>query len=118
MKPRIADIQAFVADWYDVPLEAMLSRNNQWWVSRPRQMAMAVAHNITRYSYRRIALKFNRTDHTTVIHAIKHVHRRAPHKVSQLAELIRSKYERQKMPKLSADTSDAAGREAEPLLQA
>jgi chromosomal replication initiator protein len=69
----IENIQKTVADFYRIKLVEMLSKKRTRNLSRPRQMAMALARELTSMSLPEIGLSFGGKDHTTVIHGCKMV---------------------------------------------
>lgn len=74
----IAEIQAQVAEHYDVAPIEMTSKRQGHKVAHPRQAAMYLAKQLTSLSLPEIGRRFGGRDHTTVIHAIRAVeHRRA-----------------------------------------
>ena len=66
-------IQETVADYYDLRLSDMFSDRRSREVARPRQVAMFLARDLTPKSLPSIGKLFGGRDHTTVIHAIRHV---------------------------------------------
>jgi chromosomal replication initiator protein len=78
---RVADIQTVVAHYYGVPVEAMRTPSapgkNAHKIAHPRQVAMFLATELTDHSTTRIGDFFGGRDHTTVLHAVKEVSRRA-----------------------------------------
>ncbi|RMH93894.1 chromosomal replication initiator protein DnaA [Lysobacter pythonis] len=66
----IPNIQKVVTDYYDLPLRMMLSDTKKRTITRARQMAMAMARELTDRSLPEIGEAFGR-DHTTVINACK-----------------------------------------------
>lgn len=69
----IENIQKTVADYYRIKLVDMLSKKRTRNLTRPRQMAMALAREITSMSLPEIGHAFGGKDHSTVIHACKTV---------------------------------------------
>ena len=65
----LSNIQKTVADYFRVPLGELLGKKRQRSLVRPRQMAMALAKELTRHSLPEIGLAFGGRDHTTVLHA-------------------------------------------------
>ena len=63
-------IQAIVSNFYNIPLNEMLSQRRSRPLARPRQVAMYLAKMTTR-SLPEIGRRFANRDHTTVIHAVK-----------------------------------------------
>jgi chromosomal replication initiator protein len=72
----IADIQARVARFYDLPLIEMRSARRARKVAWPRQVAMYLARRLTTRSMPEIGRRFGGRDHTTVIHAVRAVEAR------------------------------------------
>ena len=62
-------IKEIVADYYHVTLQSLMSQRRDKEVVVPRQIAMYLCHDILSLPYKRIALLFDRTDHTTAISA-------------------------------------------------
>ena len=75
--PDALEIQEAVAKKFGITLEAMLSPTRAAPVARARQIAMYLTRELTDFSLPAIAATFNRRDHTTVMHAIRKVDRRA-----------------------------------------
>ena len=65
----IGNIQRVVADYYHIKLSDLLSKRRNRSITRPRQMAMALAKELTNHSLPEIGEAFGGRDHTTVIHA-------------------------------------------------
>lgn len=72
-KLMIADIQAKVAQHFQMRLSEMVSARRSRDVARPRQVAMYLCKRLTPRSLPEIGRKFGNRDHTTVIHAIKRI---------------------------------------------
>ncbi|MGC6426753.1 MAG: chromosomal replication initiator protein DnaA [Akkermansiaceae bacterium] len=66
-------IQKAVCDYYDLSLADMSSRRRPASIAFPRQIAMAMARQLTSLSLVEIGEAFGRRDHGTVIHACKRV---------------------------------------------
>ena len=62
-----------VAEYYKVKVADILSKRRSRSIARPRQMAMALAKELTNHSLPEIGDHFGGRDHTTVIHACKKV---------------------------------------------
>jgi chromosomal replication initiator protein len=76
--PAIDAIQRHVAEHLDVPVDELLSRTRRAApVARARQIAMYLCRHLTDHSLPAIAGAFNRSDHTTVMHAIRKVEERS-----------------------------------------
>ena len=69
----IENIQKTVADYYKVRLADLLSKRRSRSVARPRQVAMALAKELTNHSLPEIGDAFGGRDHTTVLHACRRV---------------------------------------------
>lgn len=69
----IENIQKTVADYYKVRMADMVSKRRSRSVARPRQVAMALAKELTSHSLPEIGDAFGGRDHTTVMHACKRV---------------------------------------------
>ncbi|MCE5233836.1 MAG: chromosomal replication initiator protein DnaA [Mizugakiibacter sp.] len=67
----IPNIQKAVADYYQVRLSDLLSKRRVRSVARPRQLAMALAKELTEHSLPEIGEAFGGRDHTTVLHACR-----------------------------------------------
>ncbi len=77
----IDNIQKTVAGYYKIRVADILSKRRTRSVARPRQLAMALAKELTNHSYPEIGDAFGGRDHTTVLHACR--------KVKELRELDR-----------------------------
>jgi chromosomal replication initiator protein len=66
-------IQKFVADYYNLKLIDLKSRNNAKSVAMPRQIAMYLCKLLTRASLPEIGRSFGGKHHSTVIHSIRKV---------------------------------------------
>jgi chromosomal replication initiator protein len=69
----IENIQKTVADYFKVRLSELLSERRNRSLARPRQVAMALAKELTAHSLPEIGNAFGGRDHTTVLHACKRV---------------------------------------------
>ena len=67
----ISNIQKTVADYYQLRMADMLSKRRTRSLARPRQMAMALAKDLTEHSLPEIGDAFGGRDHTTVLHACR-----------------------------------------------
>ena len=67
----IENIIKTVADYYKVKVADILSKRRSRSIARPRQMAMALAKELTNHSLPEIGDYFGGRDHTTVIHACR-----------------------------------------------
>jgi len=69
----IENIQKTVADYFKVRMADLLSKRRNRSVARPRQVAMALAKELTSHSLPEIGDAFGGRDHTTVLHACKRI---------------------------------------------
>ncbi|HZR68725.1 MAG TPA: chromosomal replication initiator protein DnaA [Burkholderiales bacterium] len=67
----IDNIQKTVAEYYKIKLSDMHSKKRSRSVARPRQLAMALAKDLTQMSLPDIGDAFGNRDHTTVLHACR-----------------------------------------------
>ncbi len=66
-------IQKFVADYYNLRMVDLKSRNNSKSVAMPRQIAMYLCKSLTHASLPEIGRSFGGKHHSTVIHSIRKV---------------------------------------------
>jgi chromosomal replication initiator protein len=69
----LENIQKTVADYFRVKVSDLHSSRRSRSITRPRQMAMALAKELTQHSLPEIGQAFGGRDHTTVIHACRKV---------------------------------------------
>ncbi|MBK8306024.1 MAG: chromosomal replication initiator protein DnaA [Gammaproteobacteria bacterium] len=67
------NIQRTVAEYYKIKLSDLLSKRRSRSVARPRQLAMALAKELTNHSLPEIGEGFGGRDHTTVLHACRKI---------------------------------------------
>ncbi|HVE43969.1 MAG TPA: chromosomal replication initiator protein DnaA [Gammaproteobacteria bacterium] len=67
----IDNIQRTVAEYYKIKVADLLSKRRSRSVTRPRQIAMALAKELTNHSLPEIGDVFGGRDHTTVLHACR-----------------------------------------------
>jgi len=67
------NIQRTVAEYYKIRVADMMSRRRSRSVARPRQVAMALAKELTNHSLPEIGDSFGGRDHTTVLHACRKI---------------------------------------------
>jgi chromosomal replication initiator protein len=67
------NIQKTVAEYYKIRAADLLSPKRTRSIARPRQMAMALAKELTKHSLPEIGAAFGGRDHTTVLHATKKI---------------------------------------------
>jgi chromosomal replication initiator protein len=92
----IENIQKTVADYYKIRTTDMHSKKRSRAVARPRQVAMALAKELTQLSLPEIGSNFGGRDHTTVLHAcrtiakLRETHADMNHDVNFLLQVLRS----------------------------
>jgi chromosomal replication initiator protein len=69
----IENIQKTVAEYYKIRIADLLSKRRSRSIARPRQVAMALAKELTNHSLPEIGDAFGGRDHTTVLHGCKRV---------------------------------------------
>lgn len=69
----IENIQKIIAEYYKIKIADLMSKRRNRSVARPRQMAMALAKELTSKSLPEIGDAFGGRDHTTVLHACRKV---------------------------------------------
>ncbi|MGD8567252.1 MAG: chromosomal replication initiator protein DnaA [Gammaproteobacteria bacterium] len=69
----IENIQKTVAEYYKIRLNELLSKKRNRSLARPRQLAMALAKELTNHSLPEIGDAFGGRDHTTVLHACRKI---------------------------------------------
>ncbi|PCI23240.1 MAG: chromosomal replication initiator protein DnaA [Piscirickettsiaceae bacterium] len=69
----IDNIQKTVTEYYKIRMSDLLSSKRTRSIARPRQVAMALAKELTNYSLPEIGQQFGGRDHTTVLHAQRKV---------------------------------------------
>ena len=65
----IENIQKTVAEYFKIRVADLLSKRRSRSIARPRQIAMALAKELTNHSLPEIGDAFGGRDHTTVLHA-------------------------------------------------
>ncbi len=89
----IDNIQKTVAEYYKIKVADLLSKRRSRSVARPRQVAMALAKELTNHSLPEIGDAFGGRDHTTVLHACRKIEqlREESHDIKEdYANLIRT----------------------------
>ena len=66
-------IQKYVANFYQLKVSELKSRNNAKQVAFPRQVAMYLTKNLTDASLPEIGKRFGGKHHSTVIHAVRKI---------------------------------------------
>jgi chromosomal replication initiator protein len=69
----LESIQKTVAEYFKVRVSELLSKKRTRSIARPRQIAMALAKELTNHSLPEIGEAFGGRDHTTVLHACRKV---------------------------------------------
>jgi len=69
----IENIQKTVAEYFKIRVSDLLSKKRTRSITRPRQIAMSIAKELTNHSLPEIGDAFGGRDHTTVMHACKKV---------------------------------------------
>jgi chromosomal replication initiator protein len=69
----VENIQKTVAEYYKIRVGDLLSKRRSRSIARPRQVAMALAKELTTHSLPEIGDAFGGRDHTTVLHACKRI---------------------------------------------
>ena len=69
----IDNIQKTVAEYFKIKIADILSKRRSRSVARPRQIAMALAKELTNHSLPEIGDAFGGRDHTTVLHACRKI---------------------------------------------
>jgi chromosomal replication initiator protein len=69
----VENIQKTVAEYYKIRIAELMSKRRSRSIARPRQVAMALAKELTNYSLPEIGDAFGGRDHTTVLHACRRV---------------------------------------------
>ena len=69
----VENIQKTVAEYYKIRVADLLSKRRSRSIARPRQVAMALARELTNHSLPEIGDAFGGRDHTTVMHACERI---------------------------------------------
>ncbi len=69
----LENIQKTVADYYKIKVSDLYSSKRTRNITRPRQLAMALAKELTQFSLPDIGESFGGRDHTTVLHACRKI---------------------------------------------
>ncbi len=69
----IHNIQKTVAEYYKIRVSDLHSKDRSRSITRPRQLAMALAKELTTHSLPEIGDAFGGRDHTTVLHACRKI---------------------------------------------
>ena len=89
----IENIQKTVADYFKIRVADLLSKKRSRSIARPRQVAMALAKELTNHSLPEIGDAFGGRDHTTVLHAVRTIEarRRCDPEVRRLVVMLEEK---------------------------
>ena len=81
----IENIQKTTAEYYKIRVADLLSKRRNRSVARPRQVAMAIAKELTNHSLPEIGDAFGGRDHTTVLHACRKIQelRKSEHRIEE-----------------------------------
>lgn len=81
----IDNIQRTVAEYYNIKVSDLISKRRSRSIARPRQVAMALAKELTNHSLPEIGDAFGGRDHTTVLHACRKIKelREEDHEIQQ-----------------------------------
>jgi Bacterial dnaA protein helix-turn-helix len=77
--PKIGAIQHVVALHYNITVIDLLSHRRTRQLVRPRQVAIYLAKQLTLKSLPEVGRRFNKRDHTTVLHSVRMVEKRMQH---------------------------------------
>jgi chromosomal replication initiator protein len=69
----IDNIQKVVAEYFNIKISDLLSKRRNRSIARPRQVAMALAKELTSHSLPEVGDAFGGRDHTTVLHACRKI---------------------------------------------
>ncbi|OUR72516.1 chromosomal replication initiation protein DnaA [Methylophaga sp. 41_12_T18] len=69
----LENIQKIVGEYFKVRISELLSKKRTRSIARPRQIAMALAKELTNHSLPEIGEAFGGRDHTTVLHACRKI---------------------------------------------
>ncbi len=70
---NINNIQKTIAEYFKIRVADLSSKNRRQSITRPRQIAMCLARELTNHSFPEIGDAFGGRDHTTVINACKRI---------------------------------------------
>lgn len=71
----IDEVKKYVAEFYSLKPQDLLMRSRRREIVRPRQVAMYLSRQLTQRSFPEIAKRFNKMDHTTVMHGCDQIRR-------------------------------------------
>lgn len=73
---NIESIQRYVANHFDLTLDALVSKTRKQEVATARHIAMFLAKRLTPHPLKMIGLHFGNRDHSTVVHAVQAVEKK------------------------------------------
>jgi chromosomal replication initiator protein len=113
----IADIQAAVARYYNVSVEALQGKRRTSGIAFPRQVAMYLAKRLTRAPLVEIGKRFGHRDHTTVMYACTKIEAlvKQDATLDQAIDLITQKLLPSECTRLASSVVPREGREAQTL---
>ncbi|MDO9105855.1 MAG: chromosomal replication initiator protein DnaA [Methylovulum sp.] len=82
---NIDNIQKTVAEYFKIRVADLSSKNRKQTITRPRQIAMTLARELTSHSFPEIGSAFGGRDHTTVMNACKRINelKESDHKIAE-----------------------------------
>jgi chromosomal replication initiator protein len=72
-KTSVIDIQKAIVAHFDISLSQLLSDQRKRKFSYPRQLGMYLSRRLTDLSLKEVGEKFGKKDHSTVLHAVRHI---------------------------------------------
>lgn len=75
-RPRVVEIQRATCSYFGLDVAEMSSDRRIRAITWPRQIAMFLCRELTSNSLAAIGHRFGHRDHSTVVHALRHVERR------------------------------------------
>lgn len=75
-RPQLSDIRHAVCTTFGIKVKDLISGGREHRVAHPRQLAMALARELTEASFPKVARYFGKGDHTTVVWAVRRVRER------------------------------------------
>ena len=69
----LENIKKITAEYYKIRVSDLLSKRRNRSITRPRQIAMSMAKELTNHSLPEIGDAFGGRDHTTVLHACRKI---------------------------------------------
>jgi chromosomal replication initiator protein len=72
-RPLFAEIKIAICDFYNIPVQELISRHRELETAHARQVFCYLARKYTRSSLRIIGAQVGLTDHATVLHAVRKI---------------------------------------------